>query len=48
MYGSNRHNQQETNVPIGQFAHLTEVENQQKVKPCEKGPHVVKISALPY
>lgn len=23
MYGSNRHNQQETNVPTGQFAHLT-------------------------
>lgn len=48
MYGSNRHNQQETNVPIGQFAHLTEVENQQKVKPCEKGPHVIKVRALPY
>ena len=37
MYGSNRHNQQETNVPIGQFAHLTEF--------CFKIKNIVNLAA---
>ena len=45
MYGSNRHNQQETNVPIGQFAHLTKIKNLLKVK---KRTLVIKIRILPY
>ena len=45
MYGSNRHNQQETNVPIGQFAHLTKIKSLLKVK---KRTLVIKIRILPY